>query len=1025
MFNPAAWVLRRWQFVFVMIVLIASLGFAALTAIPRTEDPVLNAPNFGIRAVLPGSSPKSSEQQLTKPIEDAVYHIDGVRQVRSYSFNDSAFVNIEFNWGTDPLAANNDLQREMNALRPSLPAGLTKLEVTRFRPSLVSIRVLAIMSDTLPMRQLDKLSRRLRDTLGSVDGVREVKISGVTPMQARVSLNTAKLAALNVPPSAVVDALRAAGGDAPVGKVDAGARRFNIEYQGAFPDLNAVRAAVLVNRAGGTLHVGDVAAVEWAPDEADNIGRYNGKRAVMISVHANDGQDVTRISPAINAKLDDFEKTLPGGVKLVRGFDQAENVTQRIGHLESDFLIALALVSITLLPIGWRAAGVVMVAIPLSLLFGVLVLYYAGFSLNQLSIAGFVIALGILVDDAIVVVENIARWLREGHSPTDAVIKGTGQITLAVLGCTACLIFAFIPLAALGDTSGAFIRSMPVAVFATVIGSLLVALTVIPLAARYVLRAEDGPEGSKLLQRVNGLIHRLYAPALHNSLAHPKRTIAGLLALSSLSVPIVILIGSSLFPAAGLPQFNIDIQTQQGATLATTDHVVRQVEARVKQIDGLDWYNANTGHSTPRLYYNLNEVESDPTFGQVSVSLKHWDTRHGEALLEQLRQDLSHIPGALIAVKDFHQGPGIEAPVAIRLSGPNINQLTRLAQQAEAVMLTTPGLIDVGNPLRRERSDIRLMTDEAAIAGQGIAPGVVRQTMQLALTGVNAAILRDADGDGYPVVVGLPRDGHNQLRLLDQIFVPTSAGGQIPLSAIARPMVESGPAAISRLNRTRSVTLTANVAHGVLVSRATEDGLARVRAAVQLPPGYAFSLGGEAETQARSFGTLLPAILVSAMGILAALVLEFGKFRTVAVVFGIIPFGFLGAVIALWLTGNSLSFTASVGLIALIGIEIKNSILLVDFTEQLRAEGAGMREAVERAGELRFLPVLLTSLTAIGGLLPLAIEGNGLYSPVAIVLIGGLISSTLLARIATPVMYLLLAQGDTPVSRQPMDGALA
>lgn len=1013
-FNPAAWVLHRWQFTLVMILLITTLGLAALSVIPRTEDPVLNAPNFGIRAVLPGSSPKSTEQQLTKPIEDAVYHIDGVRQVRSYSFNDSAFVNIEFNWGVDPQTANNDLQREMNALRPSLPAGVTKLEVTRFRPSLVSIRVLALVSDTLPMRQLDKLSRRLRDILGAVDGVREVKIAGVTPMQARVSLDTAKLAALNVSPSAVVDALRAAGGDAPVGKVDAGSRRFNIQYQGAFADLNAVRSVVVASRSGATLHVGDIASVAWLPDEEDYVARYNGQRAVMVSVHANDGQDVTRISPALDAKLDDFDKALPGGVRLVRGFDQAQNVTQRIGHLQNDFLIALALVSITLLPIGWRAAGVVMVAIPLSLLFGVLVLYYTGFSLNQLSIAGFVIALGILVDDAIVVVENIARWLREGHSPADAVIKGTGQITLAVLGCTACLIFAFIPLAALGDTSGAFIRSMPVAVFATVIGSLLVALTVIPLAARYVLRAEDGPEGSRLLQSVNGLIHRLYAPVLHGSLTHPKRTLTGLLALSALSLPIVILIGSSLFPAAGLPQFTIDIQAQQGATVAATDAIVHQVEARVKKIDGLDWYSANVGHSNPRLYYNLNEVESDPTFGQVAVSLKSWDTRHGEALLDQLRTDLNRIPGAVIAVKDFHQGPGIEAPVAIRLSGPNLDELTRLAAQAEAVMQATPGLIDIGNPLRRERSDIQLVTDDAAVAGQGVGPGVLRQSVQLALNGVNAATLRDRDGDGYPVVVGLPRDGHNRLAMLNQIFVPTGSGGQIPLSALAHPVIESGPASINRLNRTRSVTLTANVARGVLVSRATQDALTHIQNSVQLPPGYAFSLGGEAETQARSFGTLLPAILISAMGILAALVLEFGKFRTVAVVFGIIPFGFLGAVIALWLTGNSLSFTASVGLIALIGIEIKNSILLVDFTEQLRAEGHGMREAVERAGELRFLPVLLTSLTAIGGLLPLAIEGNGLYSPVAIVLIGGLISSTLLARIATPVMYLLLAQDDKP-----------
>ena len=1018
--NPAAWVLRRWQFALVMIALIAMLGVMAFQAIPRTEDPVVNAPNFTVRAVLPGSTPMATEQQLTKPIEDAIYRVDGVRQVRSSSLNDVSFALIQFNWGTDPQVAFDDLQREMNALRPALPAGLTQLEVVRQRPSLVSVRVLALASDTLPMRALDKLARRLRDTLGAIPGIREVKISGVTPSEVRVSLDTARLSALGIAPGAVVEALRSAGGDAPIGQVDVGTRRFDVLYQGAYRDLAALRAVALTSAGGATLHLGDVATVAWAPADAADLARFDGHRAVMLAVQANDGQDVARFDPAIDARLADFQHTLPGGVRLLRGFDQAHNVANRIDHLRRDFLIALGLVSITLLPIGWRAAGVVMMAIPLSLLFGVLALYNLGYSLNQLSIAGFVIALGILVDDAIVVVENIARWLREGHSPTEAVINGTRQITLAVLGCTACLIFAFIPLTALSEDAGAFVRSMPVAVFTTVIGSLLVALTAIPLAARLVLRAEEGPEGSRLLQGVNGLIQRFYAPVLHRGLDRPGLTLAGLLLLSALSVPVVMVIGTSLFPTAGLPQFIIDVNAQQGAPLAITDALVRRVEARVRGLPGLAWYAASVGRTTPKLYYNLDEVQGDATFGQVAVGLDAWHDRSGPALLADLRRDVDRIPGAKIAVKEFHQGPPEEAPVAIRISGPDLAQLTRLAALAEAQMQATPGLIDIGNPLRRARTDLRLVTDETAVAAQGVASGALRTAVQLALTGATPAQLRDADGDDYAVRVALPRaaapqgddPGDARLAALGQVFVPTAAGGQVPLSALAHPEVESGPAAINRLDRTRSVTVTANVAPGMLVSRATDAALARVRDGVTLPPGYTLSLGGEAEASARSFATLLPAVAISAMGILAVLVLEFGQLRSVAVVFGIVPFGFLGAVVALWVTGNSLSFTASIGLIALVGIEIKNSILLVDFTEQMRAEGMAIRDAVERAGELRFLPVLLTSLTAIGGLLPLALEGNGLYSPVAIVLIGGLISSTLLARIATPVMYLLIARRD-------------
>lgn len=1036
-FNPAQWVLARWQFASVMIALIAALGVSALLSIPRTEDPVLEVPEFLVTAVLPGSGPVASEAQLTRPIEDAVYHLDGVEEVRATSGNDVTTLDVRYRWGTSVTTAFNDLQREMNALRPSLPPGLTRLDVLRFRPSNVALRVVALTSDTLPTRRLDKLARRLRDLLGAIPGVREVKISGLAASRVAVALDAPRLAALGLGAPQVVAALRDAGASAPLGALDAATRRFDVTYAGDFAELGAIRAVTIPTRSGQVVRVGDIAHVGWAEADSADRARFDGHRAALLAVAPADGQDISRLAPLIDGQLAAFQRSLPGGVRLQRGFDQAANVAARIEHLERDFLIALALVSITLLPLGLRAGAVVMLAIPLSLLFGVLVLAALGFTLNQLSIAGFVISLGILVDDAIVVVENITRWLREGHPPREAVVGATRQITLAILGCTACLIFAFIPLTALSDASGAFIRSLPVAVFATVSGSLLVALTAIPLAARVVLRAdpkalsseagspndsEDATnkkiaEGGALLAWVNGLIHRLYAPLLHRALDAPRAWLAGLLALAALAIPVTMVIGTSLFPVAALPQFAIDIDAGEGTPIARTDALARAIEARVRAIPDLVWYSASVGRTSPRLYYNLDQFENRPGFAEVAVGLDRWDTQRGAALFAGLRADFARIPGASISIVEFKQGPREEAPVAIRITGPDLGTLTRLAAAGEAAMHATPGLIDIANPLRRQRTDIRLVTDEAAVAASGVAPGALRSAVQLALTGADPAVLRDADGDGWPVHVSLPTStgvaGH-RIADLSAITVPSATGGAVPLAALAHPTFESGPATINRLDRTRAVTLTANVAPGTLVGRATQAALAKIEREVPLPPGYRLSLGGEAETQARSFGTLGPAILIAAMGILAVLVLEFGRLRSVAVVFGIVPFGFLGAVVALWLTGNSLSFTASIGMIALVGIEIKNSILLVDFTEQLRAEGMSVRAAVERAGELRFLPVLLTSVTAIGGLLPLAIEANGLYSPIAIVLIGGLISSTLLARLATPVMYLLIAAKDRP-----------
>ncbi len=1011
-FNPAAFALRRWQFTLLAIALLTALGVGAFLSIPRTEDPQLDPPTFIVVAVLPGATPAEIEQQVTKPIEDAVYGLDDIREVRSRSSDGLSSTRVDFVWGTDPEGSYDEVVREVNGLRATLPAGLSRLEIIRARPISVSIVQVALVSDLLPMRRLEKLADDLRERIASVPGVRGAEYWGAQPSEMRVALDLGRLSELQLAASDVADALRAGGAETPIGSLTAGARRFSVRYAGAYPTAEAVRQINVVERDGRTVRVSDVAEVDWGSAEADHVTRLNGRRAVFVTATQGDGEDVTRLATGISAELDAFERTLPGGVRLERGFNQADNVTFRLRQLGRDFLLAFALVAITLLPLGWRAAGVVMLAIPLSLLTGVAILAALGFTLNQLAISGFVLSLGLLVDDAIVVTENIARWLRDGADRVTAVVQGTGQIALAVAGCTSCLMLSFVPLLALPEASGEFIRSLPVAVLATVAGSFIVALTVIPLAASLLLKREHDPEGNFLLRGLTRGIRRFYGPMLHAALDRPWIALVILLLVAGTALPVIGLIGSSLFPPAEIPQFLVRVETPQGSSLARTDAAVRFVERRLARQPEVRWTAANVGRGNPQLYYNVGQREADPAFGEVAVALKRWEPGASDALLERLRGDFGRYAGANISVITFSNGPEVEAPIALRISGPRLETLATLAREAERAMTATPGLRDVANPLRLERTDVAIDVDEAAASALGVRAGSLRQTLQLALSGVPVATLRDGDGDDYPVNVRLPMAEANTIGSLDAIFVPSVGGSAIPLQAIARPDLVSGPARIERLDRARTVTLTAYVDTGVLTARATEDAAARVRAALELPPGYAISLGGEADTQARSFAGLLPAIAVSTLGILAVLVLEFGRFRTVAVVAGIVPFGLFGAVIALWLTGNSLSFTAAIGLIALIGIEIKNSILLVDFTEQLRRDGVPVREAIERAGELRFLPVLLTSVTAIGGLLPLALENNGLFSPLAITLIGGLISSTLLARIATPVMYLLLAGRD-------------
>jgi len=1015
-FDLATFAVRRWQFTLVAFGLLIMLGVNAFLNVPRSEDPHFPTPIVIVRALLPGAEPSEIEQLIVDPIEDAVDGLDDIDKVESTAVDGAAVIRVHFTWDVDTERKFDQVVREVNAIRGNLPAGVQRLEIERIRTTEVSIVQVALTSDILPMRRLEKTADRLRERLDRVPGVREAKYWGAPPSEVQVTLDLARLSALRLPPTAVVDALKAAGAEAPIGAVQAGERRFNVKSGGAFHDLATIGDTPVRAIGGQVTRVRDVAQVAWAQAEPTHLTRFNGKRAVFLTVNQKDGQDVAKITAGVQQVLDDYEKTLPAGVKMERGFVQAENVKHRLNNLFRDFAIALALVLITLLPLGPRAGLVVMVSIPLSLLIGLTLLQAFGFTLNQLSIAGFVLALGLLVDDSIVITENIARRVREGEDRVEAAINGTRQISLAVLGCTAALMLAFLPLMALPAGAGAYIKSLPVTVLCTIAASLLVSMTIIPFLASRVLDKHSDPEGNALLRAVNDGIHRFYRPVLHRALARPWVAMAILLAICLTTFPLVKLVGSSLFPAAETPQFLIRIETPDGASLARTDQALRYVEKRVRAERDVAWEAANLGRGNPQIFYNRSQRESATTFAEVFVSLKRWEPGKSEQVLDRLRKDFNGYPGARISVLTFENGPPIDAPVAVRLTGQNLDVLKALAARAEAILKATPGTRDVTNPVRLDRTDLDLGVDEAKAAALGVPAGATRRIARLALSGEETARFRDPDGDDYAVKVRLPMaqaDGaaRNPLSALKGVYVPTADGMAAPLDAVATPKLKSSPSRIDRFDRERTVTVSSYVRTGFLASGVTEEALARLNKDLPLPPGYRLSLGGEAEAASESFAGLGAAVLVAVFGILAVLVLEFQKFKTALVVAGIIPFGVFGAVLALALTGYSLSFTATIGVIALIGIEIKNSILLVDFTEQLRREGMNLHDAIERAGEVRFLPVLLTSVTAIGGLLPLALERSGLYSPLAIAIIGGLITSTLLSRVATPVMYWLTARG--------------
>jgi multidrug efflux pump subunit AcrB len=1001
----------RWQFTGVLFLLLIALGIGAVMAIPKSEDPITEFPGVSTAIVLPGADAEQMERLVAIPLEDAINSIEDIRDIRSVARAGLAVVVVEFEWGVDPQEKFGEVIREINLVRPSLPEGIIDIRSRRFNPAVTSVVQLALTSPDASFRQMESYAKALRDAIERAPGIQQADVYGAPPTEVRVAANIERLAAYRLPLTAVAEALQREGADTPIGAVEADGRRFNLQASGSFDSLDEIRGVALRADGGSLVTVGDVADVSWENDQRAHITRYNGERAVFVSARARLGEDIFPVLDGVRARIDAFEATLPDNITLNRGFDQSETVRHRLGTLGRDFGIAILLVLLTLLPLGFRASVVVMVSIPLSLAIGVVALHALGYSLNQLSIAGFVLALGLLVDDSIVVTENIARHLRQGMQPREAAIAGVQEINVAVIGCTATLLLAFVPIMALPEGAGAFVRSLPLAVVATITASLFVSLTIIPFLASRMLPRESAGKSNPLLDTVMSAIHNLYRPALHVALEHPRATVAAGLMGFFLSLGLVPQLGFSLFPENDSPYFLVDVETPQGASVSETDRAVQFVDQVLSRHPEIEWRFANSGRGNPQIYYNEIPPEQVSNLGQVYARFHEWHRTEGMEKIEEIRAELDQYPGARINLRRFTNGPPIEAPVAVRVSGPDLAAIGEIATAVERILLETPGTRDISNPASERLIDLDLNINSAEAALRGVPAGAIDQTLRIAVGGLPVAQFRDPAGDAFPVVLRAPREEALPVSALDTLFVWNGQGAAVPLAEIADPRLEAGPASIDRLQRERTVTLTAYTQVGYLISGVTNDVAQRLQA-LQLPPGYSLSFGGEAEAQERSFSGLGPAIMVAIFGIMAVLLLEFRTFAVTAVVAFVIPFGIMGGLIALWIGGESLSFTAIIGFIALIGIEIKNSILLVEFANQLRERGVPLREAIERAGEVRFLPVLLTSATAIGGMTPLLLEDSPLFSPIAMVLIGGLISSTLIARIVTPSMYLLLAPKD-------------
>ncbi|RRJ82454.1 efflux RND transporter permease subunit [Aestuariirhabdus litorea] len=1001
---------NNYQFTLVVVLLGVVLGGISLLTMPRSEDPQVTLAMADVIAVYPGTTPQDMEKLVVDPIEEALNSLDDVKEIKTVIEDGLSLTHIEFHELEEAEDYYDDVVQAMAQVRDQLPADLLRLEALRISPSDVNIMMVALLSESAPYRDLKRIAERLETRLEASPGVKQADVWAIPDQQVQIRADLERMGHLGISLDNLLEAVQAAAVNVPGGHVDAGNRRFTVRTSGDFKSIEDIRSTTVKAIGDHIVFVGDIAEVEFADADPTHEARVDGKRAVLVSVAQRDGTNIFSVVEGVRETLGRFQDDLPEGVTSAVVFDQTGSVQKMVTVLTGNLLQGLGLVGIVvLLVLSIRQSLVVVLAIPVSMMIAIGWIDVAGYGLQQMTIAGLVIALGLLVDNAIVITENIGRLLAEGEKTQQAAIRGTSQMGWAVASGTATTLLAFVPMMMLQGPTGQFIRSLPVAVVFTLTASLLVALTFTPLLSSRFLRPPTARRFTLnpipwLLER---FIRYLYGPLLGLSLRFPLLLLALALAVFAYSLTFFGAVGVSLFPKAEKPQFMVDVRPPDGTSYDHTRRLALLAEERLLGLPEVASVTTNIGRGNPRVYYNIRPKRETPNYAQLFVQFHQQHQPQVATVVEQLREQLAGVPGVEFEVKEFTQGPPIDAAVAIWVVGDNIDTLKELSLQVEEAVRGEPGAVNVDNPTGNYKTDLLVDINRDKAGLLGIPLVTIDRSVRTSLVGTTVGNMRDELGDEYDILVRLADNDKPSLDDFDRVTVTGLGGATVPLRHVARMLPVPGQASFRHLNLERTTLVTADVARGYRVAEVTANIAARLDG-VDWPPGYGYRIGGEEQQREESFAGITKALMIALLGIFAVLVLQFRSFLQPLIVFAAIPFAIIGVIFCLLLTGNTFSFMAFIGFSSLVGIVVNNSIILVDYANQLRSRGLSVQAAALESGKTRLVPILLTTLTTVGGLLPLTLSSSTLWAPLGWTIIGGLISSSVLTLYVVPVLYKLM-----------------
>ncbi|GAB6158513.1 hypothetical protein JCM39194_17130 [Desulfotomaculum varum] len=994
--------LKRPVFATVTILALLAVGIISYLGLNINDYPEVEFPYVVVTVVQPGALPEQVESKIVCKLEEAIGQISGVKHIYATAREGVATVFAEFSLETSPEVAAQDVRDKIGTIRGELPQDIEEPIIARFDPSAMPIASLAV-TGSLSQRELttvveDIIKRRLE----TVNGVGAIDIYGDVKREIHLQLDKYKLAAYGLTTAEVLNSLRSENMEVPGGKVGSGDREMTLRTVGSINRVEEFANLPVARRDGVQLYVKDIATVVDGVEETDSLSRYQGKPAIGIDIIKQSGANTVEVADRIKAVLAEVKQELPPGVQLDMVRDNSVYIRDAVKDVRNTLIEGslLAVLTVFVFLRDWRSTLIGALAIPTSIIATFFAMKVLGFTLNFMSLMALSLAVGLLIDDAIVVIENIVRHLRLGKSPLEAARDGTGELGLAVTATTLTVVAVFLPVGMMTGIVGQFFKQFGLTVVFSVLVSLFVAFTLVPVLASRCLKNEEhmprGPVGKFLIWFNRGFdkITGYYADFLKVALRNRKKTLGIALLLFLGSLMLIPLLGSTFVPNSDIGELYVVADLDAGLSMAAAGKVTAEME---KVLQG---------------YPEVTKLYTTVTNERANIFVKLVDKHHRDKTIDQLAMDMRHqlnaIPGVKVTVNQ-QAGLSDGAAIQFRLLGDDLDQLQVYAEQAQKIMESIPGTVDVTSSYKPGKPEGQVQIKRDAAADLGVSTAGVADTLRTMFNGAVVSQYEDGD-DRFDVRVRLAENQRQNLTDLSNIYLP-GAQGLVPLSQVTETVFATSPSQINRFDRTKEIVLSCNTDGSISMGEFNKIFKERVAREMNLPPGYSFYEGGDAERMGETFTAMLLALVTAVLFIFFILAAQFESYIDPFSIMLSLPMAVVGAILALLIVGSDLSIMSMIGIIMLMGLVTKNAILLIDFTKQERARGVERNEALRKAALTRLRPIVMTSTAMILGMMPLALAlGPGAEgrAPMAHAIIGGLITSTLLTLVVVPVIYTLL-----------------